>query len=321
MQVQYDEDFLEASVFLAASGQRPGVPALQLARFHREREKLYDILGPDERSAAFFRLHLEWFREWGLERPLRTVLGEFPLLREQLTVLAVHQAPTEREEGAELYVNPEGQRTGVLALRRDRLRNDNVCTRFLRHEFSHLHDLLNPAFGYAPALELPGLNQAQQRLAGERYRLLWDITIDGRLARKGHTPSEPPQHYAAAFRRAYSFWPEARQTTEFARLWEAQAPTHQDLLALAANPRGLREVLAPGPVPGAVCPLCGFTTHAWADTYPVRAHVLDRIVAEFPTWTPADGLCGRCLEAYEAQAARSQEATRNTRELQTTSPP
>ena len=68
---------------------------------------------------------------------------------------------------------------------------------YVRHEFTHLSDMLDPAFGYAPTLDLPGLNGAQQRLARERYRLLWDITIDGRLTAAGRTPmaaanSTPP---------------------------------------------------------------------------------------------------------------------------------
>jgi len=48
--------------------------------------------------------------------------------------------------------------------------------------------MLDPAFGYSPTLDLPGLNAAEQRLARERFRLLWDIAIDGRLAAAGHMP-------------------------------------------------------------------------------------------------------------------------------------
>ena len=72
MQLRYDEDFIEAAAFLCTSGRRKGVPSLQIARFHREREKLYAILDPDERNTAFFKLHLDWFREWGLEKLSRT---------------------------------------------------------------------------------------------------------------------------------------------------------------------------------------------------------------------------------------------------------
>ena len=104
MQLRYDEDFIEAAVFLCASGRRNALQPfaspeakgcsphpLQIARFHREREKLYAILDPDERNTAFFKLHLDWFREWGLEKLLTDLLKEFPLLPAKLNVLAVRK--------------------------------------------------------------------------------------------------------------------------------------------------------------------------------------------------------------------------------------
>ncbi|MBK9140800.1 MAG: hypothetical protein IPM17_18950 [Verrucomicrobia bacterium] len=298
MQLRYDDDFLEAAVFLCASGRRSGVPPLQITRFHRKREQLYSILDPDERNAAFFKLHLDWFREWGLEQPLTDVLNEFPLVRERLAVLAVRKSTGKNDEGAELYVNEAGQRTGLLALKTERLTNHATLRDFLRHEFMHLHDMLDPVFGYSPALDLPGLNAAQIRLARERYRLLWDITIDGRLAAAGHVPLQPREQHAAAFARGYSFWPEARQAATFASLWQNPTPRQTDILALIADPRGLRD--AHRPAPGAPCPLCDFPTFHWADTRTLALEIRQRIAAEFPAWLPDQGLCNRCLETYQA---------------------
>src|SRR5215510_5441083 len=99
MQLRYDEDFLEAAAFLCASGRRKGLPSAQIFRFHREREKLYSILDPDERNAAFFKLHLEWFREWGLEKCLSDLLAEFPFLPTSLSVLAFRKARGKFDEG------------------------------------------------------------------------------------------------------------------------------------------------------------------------------------------------------------------------------
>ncbi len=334
MQLRYDDYFLEAAVFLCASGRQTGVPSLQIARFHRERENLYSILDPDERNTAFFKLHLDWFREWGLEQPLTEVLAEFPLVRERLAVLAVRKSSVKNDEGAELYVNDAGQRTGLLALKPERLagrrsadfsplqrrtaessrtppeahgmaalkraeaRAPVALRDFLRHEFAHLHDMLDPAFGYSPALDLPGLNAAQMRLARERYRLLWDITIEGRVAAAGHAPLQPREHHAAAFARGYSFWPETQQAETFASLWQNPTPRHADFLALIADPRELRD--AHRPAPGAPCPLCDFPTFHWADTGTLPFEIRQRIAAEFPAWVPDQGLCNRCLETYQA---------------------
>lgn len=307
MQLRYDEDFIEAAVFLGASGRRKGVPALQIARFHREREKLYAILDPDERNTAFFKLHLDWFREWGLEQPLTDVLKDFPLVREQLGALAVRKTTGKNDEGAELYVNEAGQRTGLLALRLERLTNDAALRDYLRHEFTHLHDMLNPTFGYSPALNLPGLNAAQKRLARERYRLLWDITIDGRLTATGHAPMATREQHAAAFGRGYSFWSELKQTETFRSLWQSRSPQHADFLALIADPRGLRD--AHRPEPGASCPLCDFPTFHWADADSLPPEIIGRIITEFPAWQPEQSLCGRCLETYEAVASQATVTT------------
>lgn len=301
MQLHYDEDFIEAAVFFAASGRRQGAASLQIARFHRERERLYSLLDPDERNAAFFRLHLDWFREWGMEKPLMDLLREFPLLPEKLSVLAVRKTRGQNDDGAELYVNQTGQRSAILALRPESFEGDASLADYLRHEFTHLSDMLDPAFGYSPALNLPGLNGPQQRLARERYRLLWDITIDGRLVALGHKPVAAREKHAAAFSRGYSFWPAGRQAGVFDSLWRNAEPRHAEFLALIADPRGLRE--AHRPAPGASCPLCGFPTFAWANTEALPASILARVGAEFPAWTPEQGLCGRCLETYQAAAS------------------
>ena len=301
MQLRYDEDFIEAAAFLCASGRRKGVPSLQILRFQREREKLYSILDPDERNTAFFKLHLDWFREWGLEKLLTDLLKEFPLLSEKLSVLVVRKTRNKNDDGAELYVNETGQRSAILALRPESFERDAALRDYVRHEFTHLSDMLDPAFGYAPTLDLPGLNGAQQRLARERYSLLWDITIDGRLVAAGHAPMAGREQHAAAFTRGYSFWPAEKQTEVFDSLWLGTTPRHSDFMALIADPRGLSD--AHRPAPGGSCPLCDFPTFIWADAEALQPEILTRVTAEFSAWTPEQGLCGRCLETYQAAAA------------------
>lgn len=310
MQLRYDEDLIEAAVFLAANGAGPPVPPLQVSRFHREREKAYGILDPDERNAAFFKVHLEWFREWGLEKSLTTRLQEFFLLVGALEVLALRKAPRKSDEGAELYVLDEtGQRTGILALCPDRFLRLGALNEFLRHELSHLHDMIDPAFGYRPALDLPALNAAQQRLARERYRLLWDITIDGRLAASGRGPITVRDRYAAAFGSAFSFWPAEKVIAVFESLWNDPAPSHAKLVALITDPRGLRASHRPGP--GASCPLCGFPTFQWTDADQLTPLITSLVISEFPAWTPEQGLCARCSKVYQAAAGNRSQTMLN----------
>jgi hypothetical protein len=181
--------------------------------------------------------------------------------------------------------------------------------------------MVNPAFGYSPQLHLPGQNAAQQRLTRERYRLLWDITIDGRLAvaadvrrrtdSQPHDAPPPPvgsylpgshEYHSAAFDRAFGFWPESRRDEVFDALWNNPTPRHDDLLAIAADPRDIKSALEP--TPGAPCPLCGFATFDWAEIHTLSEPTLTAIRREFPQWTPEEGACGRCVAIYRIVAAQ-----------------
>ncbi len=296
MHLRYDEDFVEAAVLLCARGRRKSVPPMHVARFNRERDRLYAVLDPDERNAAFFRLHLEWFREWGLEELLIKPLGEFPGLTERLNFLAFRKSRARDDDGAELYVNETGERNGVVAMRPERLEQGAELLRFLRHEFMHLHDMVDPAFGYRLELPVSAPSAGSHRLARERYRLLWDVTIDGRLSRSGKPTMATRDQHRLAFARAFPFWTEPGQEEVFNALWTDTAPCHDKLAELACDPRGLQS--SPGPRPGAACPLCGFPTFAWADAASLADDTVRAIQSEFPHWAQADGACARCASIY-----------------------
>jgi hypothetical protein len=296
MHLRYDEDFVEAAVMLCTSGRRSSVAPLQVARFHRARERLYAILEPDDRNAAFFKLHLEWFREWGLEKLLIEPLQEFSLLPQALAILAFRQSRGKNDEGAELYVNDAGDRSAVISLRPDRLERRNELAAYMRHELSHLQDMVDPRFGYAPHLEVLGASLGQQRLARERYRLVWDATIDGRLSRAGRATVATRAERWLEFSAAFPFWTDAQQHEVFDALWADPMPTHHRLQQLVCDPRQLRS--QDGPKPGALCPLCGFPTFSWADAACLEQPTITTIKSEFPHWSSEQGACGRCVAIY-----------------------
>lgn len=300
MQLRYDEDLIEAAVFLVARR----ASGLQALRFHREREKAYAILDPDERNAAFFAVHLAWFREWGVEQQLTDCLNEFPLLAQNLDLLALRKAQRKSDEGAELYVSTEtGRRSGILALSPDWLGSQPArLSRFLRHELFHLSDMVDPAFGYVPELDLAGRSPARQRLARERYRLLWDICIDGRLTACGHAEPAFRDRHAAAFALAVPSWPKEQRETIFKSLWTDPFPSHAGLVSFLDDPSSdSRENLRSAP--GALCPLCGFPTFTWAVPEELDSAVIARIAGEFPHWSMEQGLCARCHAVYKAAVA------------------
>lgn len=307
MHLRYDDDFVEAAVFLCASSRRPGAPALQIRRFHAEREKCYTVADPDERNAAFFRLHLDWFREWGLENRLASVIASFPLLERSLQALGFRKARTTSEEGAELYVNANAERHGIVALRAERFEHEDGLLRFLNHELMHVSDMVDPSFGYSRELGQFGQTPSQQRLVQERYRLLWDVTIDGRLSRTGRATVASLEQRRNEFDRAYSFLNAAKRLAVFESLWNGKSPRHQELLDLASDPRELNGSHAP--VPGAPCPLCGFATFDWARGEALKANTVAAVQKDFPAWTFDQGACHRCVETYEASSGLELPAT------------
>ncbi len=302
MHLRYDDDFVEAAVFRCASGRRKGIPPLQIARFNFQRERLYSVLDLDARNHAFARLHLEWFREWGLETLLTDPLPEFPLLPEALRLLAFRKARGRDDEGAELYVNEAGDRNGVVALRPERFEHEAELGSFLRHELTHLHDMVDPGFAYLPDLPLVGPSLNQHRLARERYRLLWDVSIDGRLTRLGRQTVATREQRWSDFAATFAFWTEARQREVFDCLWSNPAPTHRALAGLVCDPRQLQASASPRP--GAPCPLCGFPAFAWAEVASLTNEALDAIRAEFPHWVSEQGACARCFQMYRANRPR-----------------
>jgi hypothetical protein len=168
MKLHFEEDLVEAAVHLCVAGRCKKVSSMLIARFNREREKLYAILDPDERNAAFFTLHLEWFREWGLDQLLTAPLLEFPLLPGRLNVVAFRKSRRKHDEGTELYVNQAGERTGLVAIAPERLARGPELAAFLRHELTHLQDMIDPAFEYVAELKVPSPSLSQRRLAMER---------------------------------------------------------------------------------------------------------------------------------------------------------
>ncbi len=298
MRLLFDDDLIDGVIQLGANGRCPGIPALQIRRFHAERERCYGILDPDERGTAFARLQLSWFQEWGFGDRLAGIAAHFAILSAALAALAFRKARGRNDEAAELYRDPEGQWRGIVALRPERFADDIALTRFLHHELAHLADMVNPAFGYSPELGQTGQTASQLRLTRERYRLLWAVSIDGRLAQRELDTVADEVQRRQEFNRGFAFLPVQRRDALFEALWHGQLAQHLPLLEIAADPRGLQGRHAP--VPGAACPLCGFATFQWTEIDRLRTAARERMRADFPGWCDGESVCARCAEMYDA---------------------
>ena len=289
MNLTYDADLLEGVVFLEARRQ----PSLVAMRYERERVRAYDEA---DRDAAFFQLHLKWFRDLALEDRLLAVVKRFPLIQQHAATLLFRKTPTKKDEGAELFVRPDAKNVAI-AMRCERWFEPGF-EQWLAHELCHISDMLDPAFAYVPDISLPDAPPAELNLLRERYRVLWDVTIDGRIAEvcRRDTPAPtgrdknvaPTNHdrraRLAEFQKALPSLPE----TVFEQLWTGPRPSHPELVALAKS-----VLVRAERTPGAPCPLCKFPTFAWADDPRVEA-----IQRDFPRWLPEHGCCARCAELY-----------------------
>jgi len=226
--LEYAPELLEAALLHALQGS-PGASA-----FHQQRDPLYEIADPEAREASFCALHSAWFARLRLGQVIEQALQEHPLIVQQVQGCKVLRARSARDEGAELFV-AAARRWVVLRLRPERLVTPECLLTFLRHELLHIVDMLDPAFGYQPTLPPSEAESVPVHLLQERYRVLWNTSIDGRLVRLGLAP---PTCRAHRFREFVQTFPRLGDCAAeaFARFFEGAAVTHAELVRGARAP-------------------------------------------------------------------------------------
>jgi hypothetical protein len=300
--LEYAPDLLEA-VLLHVLQNHPEAHA-----FHQQRDPLYEVTDPEAREASFHALHTTWFSRLSLGQVIDQALRELPLILRRTLGCKVMRARTARDEGAELFVSPStpvpGERCWVvLRLRPARFVTPTLLLECLRREFMHVADMLDPAFAYHPTLPFSEAGPMYERLLRDRYRVLWDTSIDGRLARRGWANLSCRARRLGEFRQMF---PMLGPHTEaaFAHFFHGEAVTHAELVRFACAPEAFLAHPAGALQQGDRCPLCRFPTHAFEPepTQLPRA-VVQRLRADFPTWEPVQGLCQQCAALYQARAA------------------
>jgi hypothetical protein len=292
--ITYDAGLVEESVLLAERR----LSAADAATFRAERDRIYGVDDPDEREARFEELHGRFFLQLGLDRPLHEVLADHSELLLRARGCRVLPAVSRQEESAdvrkEVGAPADAAPTIVVRLRRQSLLDPEALRTLLRRELLHVADMLDPGFGYLR--ELPGVetDPAVVSLLRERYRVVWDATIDGRLYREGRlgTPARAARLFE--FARAFPMLSE-RVEAAFVPWFDGPRPTHAAIIAFIQEPRG------PGTADEARCPLCRLPArtleHGPAG---LDRDVLRAIERDYPGWRPEHGRCTRCAEVYGA---------------------
>lgn len=292
--IAYDAALVEESVLLAEGR----LSAAEAAAFRAERDRIYDVADTDERDARFEELHGRFFLQLRLDGPLHDVLGERPELLLRASACRVLPATSRQDEmadvRAEVGAPVDEAPTIVLRLRPQTLLRSDALRTLLHRELLHVADMLDPAFGYEK--ELPGVEEdpAVVNLLRERYRVLWDATIDGRLTRAGilHPQARPTR--LTEFVRAFPML-DGHEEAFFAPWFDGPRPTHAAMVAFVQEPRG------PGTADEGRCPLCRLPTGAlMRGVESLDRDVLRVIESAHPGWRSEHGRCARCTEVYEA---------------------
>lgn len=309
--------------------EREGDPSLYEA-YHDHTDDFYD-LPAHQREIAFAKFHAQWFEQLGYVAPFAGLLREFPALTQVAESVFVAQAISEKEEAADLNrvrrASESAKRTLGIRLKPARFLDPHGIERYLRHEWTHLADTLDPSFEYETHDLWSRLSPGEESLLRERYRVIWCASIDGRIERLGRETTKAMRK--AEFDRYFRRLPETQRDAAFGRIWNDGMISHPDLVALGENPNALRQFAEGGsprdaredadetewiaPPEGSPCPLCRFPTFRWVlpdrtGEHPAReddAHegqqeqILARIGQAFPEWRPEQGVCDRCYERYE----------------------
>jgi len=291
-------DLMEEAVLLAERQATPGVARA----FRRERDRIYDVVEPEVREAQFQRLALEWFDRFGLRPRMEAALTEWPALEGHVAAGRLVGAIGPAAEGADLvdgaaaHERTESRPLLVLRLMPQSLLDDATLWALLRHELMHITDILDAAFGYDRTLPSSHEGPSADNMLRDRYRVVWDVTIDGRLARAGRGQLRTRDTRWREFRMAYAMLADACPGA-FEQWWNQSHPTHAELVAFAMAPPG-----APAGRGAGRCPFCRFPVASLdARVSTLAEPVVRALVAEHPSWRPEQGICTQCFDLYEAR--------------------
>ncbi len=311
--LHFESQLVEEVVFRTIHAER--LPRRLAVRIQRRRDQAYDLPPGDAQDDAFAAVALETFRGLDLDQVFRETLDELPLLS-ALAEVRVRRARIRSEEHAELFVQDDESpdqpiRRAAVWVFVSRFLEPEETRAFLRREFLHLSDMLDERFAYCRDSIPQGRSSAWQNLFRDRYRLLWEISVAGRLERRGGLPAGSSEALRPTFERVFGGLASDRREEIFGQISTDDQPAHAFFVECAGHDSG--EAGGQGPdafLAGGACPICRFPTFDWMETpQSISPGVVKTIRESAPTWQPESGICSRCHELCEFRAHDSSEQT------------
>jgi hypothetical protein len=242
------------------------------------------------------------------------------MFEEKIKEITIKRAINKVDEGSNVLNRVSGLPVIEMRVLASRFANPEEMEElgsFLVHEFMHARDMMDPEFDYEDAF-IPG-NPSMKNLITARFRLLWNIFVDSRLARKKIQSIMTKESRYREFDNYYRKIPEQQRRGIFEGLWLTEKLTHEELLSMATDLETLissyidysedfteedQEYIH---LQGSPCPLCKFPTYNWVDDPESVCDemVIEAIQIDFQDWESKDGACDRCIEVYELRAGTS----------------
>lgn len=312
MRIEFDSKLKEQMVMQEIQRRNMENDDALEKEYHKLGDPLYD-LPVDEREEEFEKIHHKFFLRFGYEKAFSEAMERFPALKEKIGYLNITESS--EEEANIMRKNPED--ASDLSSIRIKMRPElfvekESLQKTLRHELMHITDMLDKDYGYMTKIK--ATNPTEECFIRDRYRVIWDIYIDSRLAKEGKDLISNKDRRFAEFQGFYQKFPYSQRVAVFEGLWNMEKMTHQEIIDMANNPVELLEKsISPSAeikkninIPGSLCPMCKFPTYHWVKELNHGSEndkkVIDKIKEDFPAWDPAEGGCERCMELYSMKA-------------------
>lgn len=234
--IEYELSLIETAVFLAVRNDQ------ELGRaYHRAIDPLYEIEDPEQRRREFEPAFRSFFTSLGLDRVVGGLITERPLVEQRVERCVVREAARKKSESAELFIPESHDQTSkrimVIEVCPQSLIDSDRFVFRMRRELLHVADMLDERFGYQRDTFSGQLSF--QNLQRDRYRVLWDTFVAGRLQAEGFGTDAEVTRLEEAFARVFYGMNQGAIRTAFRAVLRADSLTHRDMMDWAAEPDGL----------------------------------------------------------------------------------
>ncbi len=318
MKIDYAHDMLDELIRMEMERREKEGDFGLTKEYHKLREALYELPDDDDdREDGFEEVDRKVFAGLDLGCGIEEILEEFPLITEKIGLMEIRKAYNREEESVNLSNRhlETDQKATIIRLRPECFFNPNGFVDVIRHEFMHLNDILDAEFGYSN--QRLGKNPSEDAFIRDRYRVIWDIYIEGRLAREGKEETDMGRDGCwKEFNLLYVKLPEEDRSPIFEALWNKEKLTHPVMVELASDPyklmkatgvsttEGDKDTKKKIALPGSPCPLCKFPTYK--PVHDISETAADKIKKDFPNWEE-EWACERCMDLYNLKPFDRQE--------------